>query len=115
MRLDIHQPPREFSPAQGIKLKDMGDLHLGIDEQITVRLTADRGNDVVRKPWGFYLSNSLNGTLKAQGIRTALVENRESRRTYLMLVDKDKVPEFDAYLAEYGMHVVRWLDEWQGS
>lgn len=113
MKFDLRQPPREFSPAAGIKLTDMGDLYLGVDEQVTVRLTPDRGNDVVRKPWGFYLTNSLNGTLKAQGIRTALVENRESRRVYLMLVDKDKVGEFNAYLAEYGMHVVRWLD--QGS
>ena len=45
----------------------------------------------------------------------ALVENRQSRRTYVMLVAKDKVAEFNTYLAEYGMHLVRWLDEWQGS
>jgi hypothetical protein len=115
MKFDIHQPPREFSPGAGIKLKDMGDLDLGIDEQVTVRLAPDRGNDVVRKPWGFYLTNSLNGTLQAQGIKTALVENRQSRRTYVMLVAKEKVAEFNTYLAEYGMHLVRWLDEWQGS
>ena len=115
MKFDIHQPPREFSPAPGLKLKDMGDLHLGVDEQVTVRLTPDRGNDVVRKPWGFYLTNSLNGTLQAQGIKTALVENRDSRRTYVMLVDQSRIAEFNAYLAEYGMHIVRWLDEWQGS
>ena len=78
MKFDIHQPPREFSPAPGLKLKDMGDLHLDVDEQVTVRLAPDRGNDVVRKPWGFYLTNSLNGTLQAQGIKTALVENRGS-------------------------------------
>jgi len=39
MKFDIHQPPREFSPAPGLKLKDMGDLHLDVDEQVTVRLT----------------------------------------------------------------------------
>ena len=115
MKFDVHEPAREFSPAPGIRLKDMGDLHLGVDEQITVRLAPERGNDVVRKPWGFYLTNSLNGTLQAQGIRTVFVENRESRRTYVMLVDKDKVAEFEAYLAEYGMHVLRWLDEWRGD
>jgi len=115
MKFDIHQPPREFSTAPGLKLKDMGDLHLDVDEQVTVRLTPDRGNDVVRKPWGFYLTNSLNGTLQDQGIKTALVENRDSRRTYVMLVDQCRLAEFNAYLAEYGMHIVRWLDEWQGS
>jgi len=56
---------------------------------------------VVRKPWGFYLTNSLNGTLQDQGIKTALVENRDSRRTYVMLVDQGRLAEFNAYLAEY--------------
>ena len=115
MKFDVHEPPREFSPAPGIKLKDMGDLDLEVDEQVTVRLTPERGNDVVRKSWGFYLTNSLNGTLQAQGIKTALVENWQSSRTYLMLVDKDKLGEFNNYLAEYGMRIVRWLDEWTGS
>ena len=115
MKFDSRKPPREFSPYPGLTLKDMGDLYLGVDEQVTIRITPDRGNDVLRKPWGFYLSNSLNGTLLAKGIKTALCENRESRRTFLMLVEKEKVEEFNAYLAEYGMHLLRWLDEWQGS
>lgn len=115
MKFDARKPPREFSPYPGLTLKDMGDLYLGVDEQVTIRITPERGNDVLRKSWGFYLSNSLNGTLLAKGIKTALCENRESRRTFLMLVEKDKVAEFEAYLAEYGMHLLRWLDEWQGS
>src|SRR5690349_13520582 len=115
MKFDARKPPREFSPYPGLTLKDTGDLHLGIDEQVTIRLTPERGNDVLRKSWGFYLTNSLNGTLQKQGLKTAMCENRESKRIFLMLVDKDKLAEFEAYLADYGMHLLRWLDEWQGG
>ena len=113
MKFDVHQPPREFSPQPGISLRDMGDLHLAEDEQVTVRLTPDRGNDVVRKSWGFYLTNSLNGTLRAQGIKTALVRSgSEPSRLYVLLVDQDKLEEFAGYLARYSLQLVRWLDEW---
>jgi len=113
MKFDIHEPPREFSPHPGISLRDMGDLHLSEDEQITVRFSAERGNDVVRKPWGFYLTNSLNGTLHAQGIKTALVRSRSAqRRLYVMLVERERVEEFTAYLASYSLELVQWLDEW---
>jgi hypothetical protein len=113
MKFDRHEPPREFSPYPGIRLRDIGDLYLAEDEQITVRLAADRGNDVVRKSWGFYLTNSLNGTLRHQGIKTALVCSSGSEaRLYVLLVDRDRVEEFTAYLASFQLHLVRWLDEW---
>jgi hypothetical protein len=116
MKFDVHQPPREFSPYPGISLRDMGDLYLAEDEQVTVRLAPDRGNDVVRKSWGFYLTNSLDGTLRAQGIKTALVRSgSDLPRLYVLLVDKDKVEEFTSYLAHYSLQLVRWLDEWTES
>jgi hypothetical protein len=112
MKFDAHEPPRRFSPHPGISLLDMGDLYLAEDEQVTIRLDPDRGNDVVRKSWGFYLTNSLNGTLRSQALRTALVRNPASERFYVLLVDEHRLEDFNAYLARFDMELVRWLDQW---
>ena len=111
MKFDIHEPPRDFSPYPGLTLRDMGDLYLAADEQVTVRVTPERGNDVVRKPWGFYLTNSLNGTLRGQGLKTALARGAGGR-LYVLLVDEERLPEFEIYLAQYGLRMECWLDEW---
>lgn len=115
MKQDLHHPPREFSPYPGITLQDMGDVWLDNDQQLTVRTASGAGNDVVRKEWGFYLTNSLNANLRAQGLKTALVASgTDEPRLYVLMVEDDKLGIFDAYLAQYGMRLVAWLDEWLG-
>jgi hypothetical protein len=113
MKQDLHQPPREFSPYPGITLSDMGDIWLAGDEQVTMRTQQGAGNDVVRKEWGFYLTNSLNANLKAQGFKTALVSSGTAEpRLYVLLVEAEKLDTFQAYLREYGMVLQAWLEEW---
>jgi hypothetical protein len=116
MKFDQHEPPREFTPYPGIRLRDVGDLYLAEDEQVTVRLEAARGNDITRKPWGFFVTNSLNGTLRAQGIKTALVRSGAPEpRLFVALVDSGRIADFTAYLDAYQMRLVLWLDEWTGD
>jgi hypothetical protein len=112
MKFDVHATPRQFSPHPGVSLSDMGDLYLSEDEQVTIRLAPDRGNDIVRKPWGFYLTNSLNGSLRRQALKTALVRNRSTQRLYVLLVDEHRLDDFTAYLGQFGMELVHWLDQW---
>lgn len=113
MKQDLHQPPRDFSPYPGITLRDMGDVWLEPDEQLTLRTPSGAGNDVARKDWGYYLTNSLNVNLRAQGLKTALVASVTNQpRLYVLLVEEGKCAAFDAYLAKYGMKLVAWLDEW---
>lgn len=113
MKHDLHHPPREFSPYPGITLRDMGDIWLAPDEQLTLRTEAGAGNDIARKDWGYYLTNSLNVNLRSQGLKTALVASvSDQPRLYVMLVEEGKRSAFDAYLAKYGMKLVAWLDEW---
>ena len=113
MKQDIHQPPREFSPYPGLTLRDMGDIWLEVDEQVTVRTASNAGNDIVRKDWGFYLSNSLNASLRTQGLKTALVSSgTEAPRLYILMVEEHKLAAFNAYLLKFGMRLVVWLDEW---
>ena len=106
--------PRVFSPLPGIELKDMGWVKLAPDEQITFHTDAGRMNDIVRKTWGFYLGNSLNANLSGQGFKTALVISRASNppRLYINLVERDRMQDFERYLAGVNAEVACWLDEW---
>ncbi len=115
MKLDIHEPPRKFSPLESVELKDMGTIVLAENEQVTFETDSGKSNDFVRKNWGFYLSNSLNSTLSKQGFKTAFVVSytSESPRYYLNLVEIEKMDEFQEYLKEFNSKVVCWLDEWQ--
>jgi hypothetical protein len=114
MKARLKDKPRKFSPLVGIEINDCGEIELGLDEQITVATEEGTGNDIVRKEWGFYLSNSLNANLAAKGFKTALVVSYASDppRTYLNLVERDKMAAFDAYLRVFHARVVCWLDEW---
>lgn len=113
MKLDEHIPARKFAPYPGIELADCGDLWLDTDEQVTVRTPTGEGSDIARKEWGFYLCNSLNHTLREQGLKTALVgSGTEHPRLYILLVETRHLALFRSYLDQYSMRLICWLDEW---
>jgi len=91
-------------------MSDCGRLCLAPDEQVTFVTTAGKELDVAAKPWGFYATPSVNGRLVEQGFKTALVRNA-SERYYVLVVDDDRLPEFQEYIESEGMVVVEWLDE----
>lgn len=114
MRTNFKNEGRAFSPTTSINLKDMGELLLECDEQITMLTDSNAGNDITRKSWGFYLTNSLNHTLRQRGFRTALVlsETAASPRLFINLVEDGKIEEFLVYLSENRSRVLTWLDTW---
>ena len=114
MKTKLLKTPRKFSPCKGINLKDMGEVWLQKDEQLTFKTKSGRRNDVTKKSWGFYLSNSINSNLKKQGFKTALVVSYASKTPslYVNLVEKEKVKEFQAYLDKFNVKLIAWLDEW---
>lgn len=73
----------------------------------------ERGSeyDVVRKDWGFYATPSLNVRLPALGLRPALIRNRGTGRYFVVLVERESEPSFEAYLAAENLCVVQWLDD----
>ena len=117
MKTDFKAIPREFSPTDGLILKDMGDVMLGNNEQITFRTESGKCNDVTKMTWGYYLSNSVNWTAKKQGFKTALVVSRMESvpRLFINLVEKEKLDEYGVYLEKNHSEVVVWLDEWFGG
>ncbi len=114
MDLDLRTTPRSFSPAPGLTLHDMGAIHLAPEEQLTFTTETGKRNDLIRKSWGYYLSNSINHTLRQQGFRTALVLSRLSPqpRLFLNLVEEEKLHEFLEYLQANQAEVLCWLDNW---
>ena len=114
MKLDLHHEPRVFTPAPGVELADLGTVDLNPDEQLTFRSPSGSCFDVLQKDWGFYLGNSVNGTMTLNGFRTALVLSLLGgrRRLFLNLVEHGNEPRFLEYLAANDSILFAWLDEW---
>lgn len=106
------QPPRIFSVGQHgqIQIRDCGQAHLEPDEQVTFVTSSGRQYDFAAKSWGFYATPSVNGRLRHQGFKTALVRN-EAGLWYVMVVERDRVDDFLEYLAQERQVLGEWLDE----
>ena len=113
MKFEPKNPPRKFKvgkPENNIVVSDFGDLHLSYDEQITIVSDNGKRHDFACKDWGFYSTPSINGRLKNEGFKTALVENQKGQ-IYVMSVDKDKLDLFEKYCKDENQTVLEWLDE----
>ncbi len=108
MKLDLLDKAREFV-VDGITIKDQGKIYLNNDELVSFVTKTGREYDFVAKNWGFYASPSLNSRLVKEGFKSALVKNGNGQ-IYLMIVDKDKIDEFNEYI-QGDQKVVVWLDE----
>ena len=113
MKFCPKDPPRSFTVGKNseIEIKDVGDVHLSTNEQLTF-VTEQSGAryDFVRKDWGFYATPSVNGRLKKEGFKTALVENLQGR-IYIMVVEVRQMARFVTYCRVERQKVLRWLDE----
>ncbi|NDV27182.1 hypothetical protein [Desulfovibrio sp. JC010] len=114
MKMDIKETPREFKATPKVTLKDCGTIFLDADEQFTFETETGKRHDLTRKEWGWYLSNSVNASLKKQGYKTAIVMSMLTGvpKIVVNLVEEDKVDEFLAYLEQNDSRVISWLDEW---
>jgi len=104
--------PRKFFVGidLNIEIKDIGDIYLDKNEQITFITDNNSRHDFVRKDWGFYATPSINGRLKNEGFITALVKN-QSNRIYLMVVEKDKKDLFLKYCIDEKQIIIDWLSD----
>ena len=114
MHSDLTANPRIFSvPQSGGSIHDYGKLHLASNEMISLKTASGRECDITAKSWGYYLGPSLNGRLKKEGFKSALVAN-EQGKIFLHVVESEKLEEFKKYLGEQpGSRILCWLDEWQ--
>lgn len=113
MKFDEKVPPREFKVGvkQDIVLKDMGEICLEPNEQVTFKTDDGKEYDFVKKEWGFYASPSLNSRLKRFNLRSVLIKNRETNNYFFLVVEKGKEEAFYDYLEEENLILVTWMDE----
>ena len=114
MKFYPKEPPRSFNVGTNseIEIEDVGDVYLSPNEQLTfVTKQSSARYDFVRKDWGFYATPSINGRLKDEGFKTALVENLQGR-IYIMVVELRHIALFDTYCRAERQKVLRWLDEY---
>ena len=108
MRIESIDPPRSFR-AGNVELRDCARITLDADEQVTFVTDQGGEHDVTRKSWGFYATSSTNGRLAGFGLRAALLVNPEGR-VFVVLVERGREDDFEAYRVAEGLEVTRWLD-----
>lgn len=110
MKITSIDPPREFCVGNGIVVKNCARIGLQPDEQVTFVTESGAEYDVMRKAWGYYATPSLNGRLRSNGYKTALVRSA-SGKYFVMLVEIERVSEFVSYLQAENETFMEWLDE----
>ena len=111
MNLSLLDSPRVFD-VKGTQIKDYGKISLENNEMVSFVASGGGELDFAAKSWGFYATPSVNSRLKNEGFKTALVAN-ENNQLYVMVVEKDKINDFFAYLKDgHDNRVLCWLDEW---
>lgn len=110
MKTSFYYEPRIFT-VNGIKLSDMGKIHLETNEMVSLRTSSGRECDITAMNWGFYLGPSLNGRLIEEGFKSALAINTQGR-IYLLAVEMDKLNLLYSYLKPQNSKILCWLDAW---
>ena len=109
MKLDKKDPPRRYV-VKSVEISDCGTIHLEADEQVTFVTASGKEYDVAAKSWGFYATPSVNRRLVNHGLKTALVSGPDGK-IFVLLVDPERMAEFDAYLESQDGKVLEWLDQ----
>jgi len=110
MKLDLLKEARFFSVNDHV-IKDCGKIHLEQDEMVTFTTKTNKEYDFAAKEWGFYATPSINGRLRNEGFKTALVVN-EDNKLFVMVVEDDKLQVFEEYLIKnQDNRVICWLND----
>ena len=110
MDLQIKDAPRQFAVNE-FTVYDYGKVGLNPWEMISVVTGSGLECDITMTDWGMYLGPSLNGRLKKEGFKTALVIN-EFGKIFVNAVEQNKIDDFKKYIQSENSRVVCWLDEW---
>ena len=112
MKLNLKKKPRIFFPRgdKKIKIKDLGDIELMPDEQLTFVKHSGARFDFVSKDWGFYATPSVNKRLRSENFKTAIVQD-SNHNIYIMVVEIEKLKLFEAYCKMEDQKILEWLDE----
>ena len=111
MRIIKKKPARKFKPSKNIIIKDCAKIYLNSNEQVTFLTKKKQEYDVCKKDWGFYATPSVNGRLKSYNFKTAIIQNKKTKKIYIFLLEKGKEKKFYRYLKEENCKVIKWLSK----
>jgi len=99
-------PPRQWRVGKNreILISEIGQLSLGVNEQVLISGLEGPAYEVVRKAWGFYAAPSLDSRLPSYGL-TGLVVANDAGRHYLMIVDNSRYDEFLSYCTRESLEI----------
>ncbi|MBM3836654.1 MAG: hypothetical protein FJ398_01620 [Verrucomicrobia bacterium] len=109
MKIDRKEPPRRYQVGR-VQISDCATIRLEPDEQVTFVTSSGKEHDFTAKSWGFYATPSVNARLVKQGFKTALVNNPQDKM-FVVIVDPERMDEFEAYLRQEQGQVIEWLDQ----
>ena len=107
MKIKIFKKPRIFS-VNKINIKDFGKIRLEQNEMISFITKTKKEYDFTAKDCGFYVSPSINGRLKNEGFKIALVKNKLGK-FYVMAVEKEKINIFKTFCLSENKKIIKWL------
>jgi hypothetical protein len=107
MKIKISKKPRIFT-IKDIQIKDYGKIKLDTNEMISFITESGKEYDFVAKDWGFYMTPSINGRLKREGFKIAIVKN-EAGKIYIMAVEKEKKVQFKKYCSNQKQKILNWI------
>ena len=109
MKIKIRNKPRSFN-FNDILIKDYGKIKLDKNEMVSFVTKSGKEYDFTSKDWGFYVTPSINGRLKKEGFKIAMVINK-LRNIYIMAVEKEKKKTilFKQYCTKEGIKILKWL------
>ena len=107
MKMKIKKKPRVFT-VNNIEIRDCGKIKLDKNELISFVTKSGKEYDFVAKEWGFYVTPSINGRLKKEGFKVAIVKNK-IEKIFITAVEKNKIKLFEKYCSDEQQSILQWL------
>ena len=113
--MKIQKRNRKFlvGKNKNISLVDKGSIFLKNNENISIQFNGKMNFDIVKKNWGFYALPSINKRLKKFKLNAVIVESKNFKTFFILLVakDKKKISEFKNYCKKENLKIIIWLND----
>jgi hypothetical protein len=93
---------------KNIKIKEVAKILLKQNEMVTF-VSGKTEYDIVKKKWGYYATPSINSRLVKFNIKTCIIKSKMTNNSFIVLVQKNKMKDFNKYLSDEKCKVIKWL------
>ena len=91
-----------------ITITDIGSIELNEDELLKLISKEGIEHNLIKKDFGYYLTESINKRLINNGYKVAITKNNDNL-FFIMLVEISKIKKFEKYLIDEKNTLVCWL------